>query len=76
MNCLFRMPIRKKKEFEDKKIKIGAMGVVCKGEICVSGWKDNKPDYLASNKLSASTQDSVSRERMQYDTKLQYLMIS
>ena len=61
MNRLFRVPIMKKKEFEKKDVKRGAIDVWYKGDICLSGWKDSKPVYVASNKFSASTVDSTCR---------------
>ena len=49
----------KKQEFEKKTIKRDVLDFVHRGEICLSGWKDNKPVYVASNKFSASTETST-----------------
>ena len=79
MNRLYRVPIMKKKEFEKKEIERGALDVVYKGDICLSGWKDNKPVYVASNKFSASTETSTcqrySREERRYKMLKQPVMI-
>lgn len=60
-NRLHRVPIRGKKDLENKTNPRGTVDVVYSSDQVLVGWKDSKAVYMASNKYGADTDKNCSR---------------
>ncbi len=54
-NCLHKVDIVKKKDFEKKMVERGANHMMYREDQVLVAWKDNKAVYVASNKYTAET---------------------